>query len=116
MFHDLANNTIIIQGLSTTRTITIIKKFGAPTKRLEVLVCYDFHYGISNEKEDLMFATEPRLFSIKTIAILTSLWLDQPIKLITSRALNLVEQVIYPIKLVLESPISFDVPIKLVLI
>ncbi len=57
MFHDLANNTIIIQGLNTIRTITITRKLGAPTKRLEILVCYGFHYGISNEKEDLMFAT-----------------------------------------------------------
>jgi hypothetical protein len=54
--HDFANNTIIIQGLSTIRTIAITKKLGAPTKHLEVLVCYDFHYGIFNEKEDLMFA------------------------------------------------------------
>jgi hypothetical protein len=92
--HDLANNTIIIQGLSTIRTIAITKKLGAPTKRLEILVCYDFHYGIYNEKENLMFATEPRLFSIGTIAIPTSLWLDQPVKLITSKGLNLVEQLI----------------------
>ncbi len=56
MFHDLANNTIIIQGLNTIRIITITRKLGAPTKRLEILVCYDFHYGKSNEKEDLMFA------------------------------------------------------------
>jgi hypothetical protein len=92
--HDLANNTIIIQGLSTIRTITITRKLGAPTKHLEILVCYDFHYGLSNEKEDLMFAIEPRLFSIGTIAIPTSFWLDQLVKLITSKGLNLVEQVI----------------------
>ncbi len=94
MSHDLANNTIIIQGLNIIRTIAITKKLGAPTKRPKVLVCYDFQYGIFNEKEDLMFATNPRLFSIGAIAILTSLWLDQLVKLITSRGLNLVEQVI----------------------
>jgi len=92
--HDLANNTIIIQGLNIIRTIAITKNLGAPTKRPKILVCYDFHYGIFNEEEDLMFATNPRLFSIGTIAILTSLWLDQLVKLITSRGLNLVEQVI----------------------
>jgi hypothetical protein len=53
----LGHNTITIQGASTIRTIPIIKKLGALTKRLEVLVCYDFHYGIFDEKEDLMFAT-----------------------------------------------------------
>jgi hypothetical protein len=42
-----------------------------------VLVCYDFHYGIFDEEEDLMFATKPRLFSIGTIVVPTSVWLDQ---------------------------------------
>ncbi len=94
MSHDLANNIIIIQGLNTIRTISITKKLGAPTKCPEVLICYDFLYGISNEEEDLMFAIEPRLYSIGTIVIPTSLWLNQLVKLITSRGLNLVEQVI----------------------
>jgi hypothetical protein len=46
-------------------------------------VNYDFHYGISNKEDDLMFAIELRLFSIGTIVVLTSIWSDQPIKLIT---------------------------------
>jgi hypothetical protein len=41
------------------RTIHVTKKLRAPTKHLEVLVCYDFHSGIYDEEEDLMFATEP---------------------------------------------------------
>jgi hypothetical protein len=40
-----------------------------------------------------MFAIEPRLFSIGTIAILTSIWSNQSVKLITLAGLNLVEQV-----------------------
>jgi hypothetical protein len=39
-----------------------------------VLVCYDFHFGIFDEEEDLMFATELGLFSIGTIVVLTSNW------------------------------------------
>ncbi len=58
MFHDRGNNTITIQGANTIRTIPITKKLGAQTKCTKVLVCYDFHFGISNEEEDLMFATE----------------------------------------------------------
>jgi hypothetical protein len=58
VFHVWGNNTIIIQGTSIIRTIPITKKLGAPTKRPNVLVCYDFHSGISNKEEDLMFATK----------------------------------------------------------
>ncbi len=74
MFHDWGNNTIIIQGTSTVRTIHVIKKLGALTKHLEVLVRYDFHFGICDEEEDLMFSIEPRLFSIGTIVVPTSIW------------------------------------------
>jgi hypothetical protein len=59
MFHDWGNNIITIQGTNTMKTIHVIKKLGTPTKRPKVLVCYDFHSGISDEKEDLMFTTEP---------------------------------------------------------
>jgi hypothetical protein len=59
MSHDWGNNTIIIQEADIVRTIPITKKLGPPTKRLEILVCYDFHFGISDEKEDLMFVIEP---------------------------------------------------------
>jgi hypothetical protein len=57
VFHDYGNNIIIIQGVDIVKTIHVTKKLGTPTKRLEILVCYDFHYGISNKEEDLMFAT-----------------------------------------------------------
>jgi hypothetical protein len=34
-------------------------------------VCYDFHYGISNEEKDVMFATKLDMFSIGIIAVPT---------------------------------------------
>jgi hypothetical protein len=34
-------------------------------------VCYDFHYGILDEKEDVMFATKLNFYSIGTITIPT---------------------------------------------
>jgi hypothetical protein len=40
--------------MGAIRTIHVIKKLGAPTKHPKVLVCYDFHYGIFDEEEDLM--------------------------------------------------------------
>jgi hypothetical protein len=75
--HDWGNNIITIQGADAVRTILVIKKLGAPTKHPKVLICYDFHSGISNEEMVLMFATKPRLFSIGTIVVHTSVWLNQ---------------------------------------
>jgi hypothetical protein len=67
--HNWETNTIIIQGIGTIRTILVIKKLGVQTKRPKVLVCYDFHFGLLNDKKDVMFATEVGLFSIGTIII-----------------------------------------------
>jgi hypothetical protein len=41
VYHDWGNNIITIQGTGIVRTIPITKKLGAPTKHLELLVCYD---------------------------------------------------------------------------
>ncbi len=57
---------------------------------------------------------EPRLFSIGTIVVLKSIWLDQHVKLITLVGLNIVEHVIVPIELVSKLHVSFDILIKLV--
>jgi hypothetical protein len=38
-----------------------------------VLLCYDYQNGIINE-EDIMFAIEPKLFSIGTISLLETIW------------------------------------------
>jgi hypothetical protein len=54
-----------------TRTILVTKKLGVQTKRPKILVCYDFHFGILYEEEDMMFATKLNLFSIRTIALPT---------------------------------------------
>jgi hypothetical protein len=71
-----------------------------------VLICYDFHFGIFVKEEDLMFAIEPRLFSIGSIYAPTLVKSEQPISLISSTGLNLVEHVF--ILLVL-----YDKPIEL---
>jgi hypothetical protein len=55
---DWGYNIITIQGMGTIRTISITKKLGAPTKHPKVLICYDFHFGIFDKEEDLMFAIE----------------------------------------------------------
>jgi hypothetical protein len=69
--HDWGTNIVTIQGTSTIRTIPITKKLGIQTKIPKVLVCYDFHSGISNDEKDVMFATELDLFSIGHITIFT---------------------------------------------
>jgi hypothetical protein len=114
--HDWGNDIITIQGLDTVRTIHVTKKLGTPNKCPEVLVYYDFHFGISNKEEDLMFTTKPILFSIRTIVVPTSVWSYQHVKLITSVGLNLVKHVNKLVEPVYEPLISCDVPIKPVLV
>jgi hypothetical protein len=48
--HDWGINIVTIQGIGTIRTIHITKKLGVQTKRPKVLVCYDFHSRIYDEK------------------------------------------------------------------
>jgi hypothetical protein len=114
VFHDWGNNTITIQGASIVKTIPITKNLGAPTKHLKILICYDFHFGISDEEEDLMFATKLGLFSIGTIIVPTLILLDQLGTLITSTSLNLVSHISKLVEHVFEPPILSNVPIKLV--
>jgi hypothetical protein len=70
VFHDWGNNIIIIKGIGTSITILVITKFRTPIKQPKALVCYNFHFGIFDEEENLMFTIEPKLFSIGTITIL----------------------------------------------
>jgi hypothetical protein len=58
VYHYWGINIITIQGTNVVITIPITKKLGTPTKHPKMLVCYDFHFGISNKEEDLMFATK----------------------------------------------------------
>ncbi len=43
---------------------------GAETRRPQILICYDLMQGLIDEEEDLIFETEPELFSIGTITLL----------------------------------------------
>ncbi len=56
--HDWGNNVITIQGNGMVITISINKKLGAKTKRLQILVCYDLMQGLINEEEDMIFETK----------------------------------------------------------
>jgi hypothetical protein len=58
MAHDWGSNIVTIQGNGTIQTITIIKHLGSEVRRLEVLLCYDYHNGIIDEEEDIIFAIE----------------------------------------------------------
>jgi hypothetical protein len=69
--HEWGNNIITIQRTNTIRIIHVTKKLGAPSKWPKVLVCYEFHFGIFDKEEDLMFAIKLGLFSIGTIVIPT---------------------------------------------
>ncbi len=69
--HNWGTNIVTIQGTDIVKTIHVTKKLGVQTKRPKVLVCYDFHFGISDEEEDVMFATKLYFFSIGTIVMPT---------------------------------------------
>jgi hypothetical protein len=75
----------------------------------KVLICYDFHSGIFHEEEHLMFATKLGLFSIGTIVIPTLVLSNQPIKLITSTCLNLVEHVNKLVEPMFKPHVLFDI-------
>ncbi len=64
---------------------------GVQTNQLEVLVCYDFHSGIFDEEDNLMFAIKPELFLIGTIAIPKPTRLEQVVISIPSTNVGLVE-------------------------
>jgi hypothetical protein len=68
--HDWGNNVINVQGYGTIRTISINKKLGAKTRNPQILIYYDLLEDLIDEKEDLIFETKPKLFSIGTITIL----------------------------------------------
>jgi hypothetical protein len=55
--HDWGNNIVTIRRTNIVKTIPITKKLRAPTKRLEMLVCYDFNSRIFDKEKDLMFGT-----------------------------------------------------------
>jgi hypothetical protein len=40
---------------------------GSEVRRPKVLLCYDYHNGITDEEENIIFVTELTLFSIGTI-------------------------------------------------
>ncbi len=51
MAHDWGNNNVTIQGNGTVRTITITKHLGDEVRRPEVLLCYDYQNGITDEEK-----------------------------------------------------------------
>ncbi len=73
MAHDWGGNTISIQGNGIIRTIIVTKHLGGEIRRPKVLLCYDHQNGIIDEKEDIIFATNPKLFSIGTISLLETI-------------------------------------------
>jgi hypothetical protein len=59
MAHDWGSNIITIQRNGTIRTIIVTKHLGGEIGRLEMLLCYDYQNGITNEEENIIFITKP---------------------------------------------------------
>jgi hypothetical protein len=72
--HDWGNNVIIVQGNGTIKTILVNRKLGAKTRKPQVLVYYDLMEGLTNEEENLIFETKPKLLSIGTNGSVVECW------------------------------------------
>ncbi len=57
--HDWGNNIVTIQGNGTIKTIIVTKHLGGEVRRPKVLMCYDYHNGITYEENNIIFATKP---------------------------------------------------------
>ncbi len=55
------------KGMGQSKQFWLAKHLGNEIRRPKVLLCYDYQNGITNEKEDIIFAREPELFSIGII-------------------------------------------------
>ncbi len=42
---------------------------GGEVRRPKMLLCYDYQNGITDEEKNIIFALEPKLFSIGTISL-----------------------------------------------
>ncbi len=69
MAHDWGSNIITIQGNGTVRTITVTKHLRSEVRKPKMLLCYDYQNGITNEEENIIFVTKPKLFSIGRISL-----------------------------------------------
>jgi hypothetical protein len=70
--HNWGSNIVTIQGNGIVKTITVTKHLGDEIRKPKMLLCYDYQNGITHE-EDIIFATELKLFSIKTINLLQTI-------------------------------------------
>ncbi len=68
--HDWGSNTITIQGNGIVKIITITKHLRSELRKQEVLFYYDYQNDITNEEEDIIFVTKPKLFSIGITSLL----------------------------------------------
>jgi len=55
--HDWGSNIITIQGNGTVITIIITKHLGSEIRKIEMLLCYNYQNGITDEEENIIFAT-----------------------------------------------------------
>jgi hypothetical protein len=67
--HDWGSNIVTIQGDRIVKTITVTKHLGGEVRKLEMLLCYNYQNGITDEEEDIIFIIKLKLFPIKTISL-----------------------------------------------
>ncbi len=56
--HDWGNNIMTIQGNGVVRIVMVTKHLGTYVKQPKMLLCYNYQNGITDEKENIIFATK----------------------------------------------------------
>ena len=67
--HDWGNNLVTIRGNGTVKTISVSQRKGPRPKLPEVLVCYNFTEGLTDEEEALWLASEQDLLAVGTVTL-----------------------------------------------
>jgi hypothetical protein len=70
MAHYWGSNTITLQGNGIIKIIIVTKHLGGEARKIEILLCYNYQNGITNEEKDIIFATQLKLFLIGIINLL----------------------------------------------
>lgn len=74
--HDWGNQQVTICGNGTVRTIPVNPRTGPRPKLPEVLVCYDFAKGLTEQQELNLLLTEEELIPIGTIELSARIQVD----------------------------------------
>ncbi len=69
MTHDWEVTLLPYKGMGQSEQLQLPKHLGSEVRRPKVFMCYDYQNGIIDEEKDIIFATKPKLFSLRPISL-----------------------------------------------